>query len=38
MFPVEIEYANTPGYVDKRPVWEQAAEAFGNYVAKKRRG
>ncbi|HEY1718907.1 MAG TPA: ATP-dependent RNA helicase [Verrucomicrobiae bacterium] len=33
MFPVEIEYAAEPGYVDKRPVWEQAAEAFGNYVA-----
>ena len=34
MFPVEIEYAAEPGYVDKRPVWEQAAEAFSNYVAK----
>src|SRR5471030_3141991 len=33
MFPVEIEYAAEPGYVDKRPVWEQAAEAFSNYVA-----
>ncbi len=32
MFPVDIEYAAQPGYVDKRPVWEQAAEAFGNYV------
>ncbi len=34
MFPVEIEYAAEPGYVDKRPVWEQAAEAFSNYVAR----
>lgn len=33
MFPVEMEYAAEPGYVDKRPVWEQAAEAFSNYVA-----
>jgi ATP-dependent helicase HrpB len=33
MFPVEFEYAETPGYTDKRPVWEQAAEAFSNYVA-----
>jgi ATP-dependent RNA helicase HrpB len=33
MFPVETEYAAEPGYVDKRPIWEQAAEAFSNYVA-----
>jgi ATP-dependent helicase HrpB len=33
MFAVEIEYAAEPGYVDKRPIWEQAAEAFANYVA-----
>lgn len=32
MFPVEIEYAATPGYTDKRPVWEQAADAFSQYV------
>ncbi|MEI9960925.1 MAG: DEAD/DEAH box helicase [Limisphaerales bacterium] len=32
MFPVEIEYAAEPGYVDRRPVWEQAADAFSNYV------
>ena len=32
MFPVEIEYAATPGYTDKRPVWEQAADAFSSYV------
>src|ERR1035437_9225014 len=32
VFPVEIEYAAEPGYTDKRPVWEQAAEAFSQYV------
>ncbi len=32
VFPVEIEYAAQPGYIDKRPVWEQAAEAFSHYV------
>jgi ATP-dependent helicase HrpB len=32
VFPVENEYAAQPGYTDKRPVWEQAAEAFSHYV------
>jgi len=32
MFPVEMEYAAEPTYNDKRPTWEQAAEAFSNYV------
>jgi ATP-dependent helicase HrpB len=32
VFPVRIEYAAEPGYTDKRPVWEQAAEAFSHYV------
>ena len=32
MFPVEHEYAELPAYVDKRPVWEQAADAFSQYV------
>ena len=32
VFPVEIKYAAQPGYTDKRPVWEQAADAFGHYV------
>ena len=32
MFPVEMEYAELPAYVDKRPVWEQAADAFSQYV------
>src|ERR1017187_7578691 len=30
--PVEIEFAATPGYLDKRPVWDQAAEAFSDFV------
>jgi ATP-dependent RNA helicase HrpB len=33
VFPVDIEYAAQPSYNDKRPVWEQAAEAFANYVS-----
>jgi ATP-dependent helicase HrpB len=32
MFPVEMEYAELPAYNDKRPVWEQAADAFSRYV------
>ncbi len=32
VFPVEIKYAAEPGYTDKRPIWEQAAEAFSHYV------
>jgi ATP-dependent helicase HrpB len=32
MFPVEMEYAGLPAYNDKRPVWEQAADAFSQYV------
>ena len=31
-FPVEIEFADSPSYVDKRPVWEQAAAAFSHFV------
>jgi ATP-dependent helicase HrpB len=34
-FPVEIEYAEKPGYSDSRPVWDQAADAF---AAHARRG
>ena len=30
--PVEIEFAARPAYLDQRPVWEQAAEAFADYV------
>ena len=32
MFPVTMEYAAQPAYADKRPVWEQAADAFSLYV------
>jgi ATP-dependent RNA helicase HrpB len=32
-FPVDIRYSADPSYVDKRPVWEQAAEAFSRYVS-----
>jgi ATP-dependent helicase HrpB len=31
-FSVDIQYAGQPSYNDKRPVWEQAAEAFSHYV------
>ena len=31
-YPVEIEFAATPGYLDKRPVWDQAAAAFSDFV------
>ena len=31
-FPVEIKYSSEPTYNDKRPVWDQAAEAFSSYV------
>ena len=31
-FPVDIKFAGSPSYLDKRPVWEQAAGAFGDFV------
>jgi ATP-dependent helicase HrpB len=31
-FPVQVEFAANPAYLDKRPVWDQAAEAFGDFV------
>ena len=31
-FSVEIQFASSPSYVDKRPVWEQAAGAFSEFV------
>ena len=30
--PVEIEFAAAPSYLDKRPIWDQAAEAFSDFV------
>ncbi len=32
VFPVETQYATAPNYIDKRPVWEQAAAAFSEFV------
>jgi ATP-dependent RNA helicase HrpB len=32
MFPVTTEYAALPAYNDNRPIWEQAADAFSQYV------
>jgi ATP-dependent helicase HrpB len=29
---VDIRYSATPGYIDKRAIWDQAAEAFSNFV------
>ncbi len=37
-FPVEVEYAAKPAYLDKRPVWEQAAEAFRDFVCSGGKG
>jgi ATP-dependent helicase HrpB len=34
VFPVDIKYAADPSYTDKRPIWEQAADAFSRYVSK----
>ena len=31
-FPVNIDYAEKPAYADPRPIWEQAADAFSDYV------
>jgi ATP-dependent helicase HrpB len=31
-FPVEVRYADEPAYTNKRPVWEQAAEAFSTCI------
>jgi ATP-dependent helicase HrpB len=32
MYPVDVQFAGEPSYLDKRPVWEQAAEAFASYA------
>ncbi|MBE7500619.1 MAG: ATP-dependent helicase HrpB [Verrucomicrobiales bacterium] len=32
VFPVEVRYQDTPSYTDRRPIWEQAADAFSQYV------
>jgi ATP-dependent helicase HrpB len=33
VFPVAIAYAAQPAYLDKRPVWDQATDAFSRYVS-----
>jgi ATP-dependent helicase HrpB len=33
MHSVDIEFAATPSYLDKRPVWDQAAAAFSDFVS-----
>src|SRR5664279_3001762 len=33
MHPVDIEFAATPSYLDMRPVWDQAAAAFSDFVS-----
>jgi ATP-dependent helicase HrpB len=30
--PVNVRFTGSPSYIDKRPIWEQAAEAFSNFV------
>jgi ATP-dependent helicase HrpB len=35
---VDIRYSATPDYVDKRPIWDQAAEAFGTFVQSSAEG
>src|SRR5205085_3681441 len=35
---VEIRYSGSPSYVEKRPIWEQAAEAFSNFVQSSSEG
>lgn len=31
--PVDVRYSSEPAYLEKNPVWEQAAEAFDQFVA-----
>lgn len=33
VFPVDIRYSDTPSYTNREPVWEQAADAFADYVS-----
>ena len=32
-FPVEMRFADSPSYAEKRPVWEQAAVAFDDFIS-----
>ena len=29
---MNVRFTGSPSYIDKRPIWEQAAEAFSNFV------
>jgi ATP-dependent helicase HrpB len=37
-FPIEIAFAAKPGYVNPRPIWDQATEAFGDWVRSGQEG
>ena len=37
-FPVDIRYAAQPSYAEKRPVWDQAADAFAEYAGSGGKG
>ena len=32
IFPVEVRYTETPGYADRRPIWDQAADVFSRFI------
>jgi len=32
--PVDVHYSDTPSYDNREPVWEQAAQAFSDYVGR----
>ncbi len=31
-FPVEVQFSKSPAYLEKRPIWEPAADAFSHFV------
>src|SRR5688572_28381664 len=37
-FPIEVEYATRPSYLEKRPIWEQAAETVADFVLSSAEG
>jgi ATP-dependent helicase HrpB len=37
-FPVDVEFAARPAYLDKRPIWDQAAEVFSDFVGSGGKG
>jgi ATP-dependent helicase HrpB len=38
MYPVEIRYQAEPAYLDKRPVWERAADVFSEQIGRAEGG